>query len=192
MSYKTSGFYKDFIFSGFGGQGILIAGTLLCYAALKESREVTFFPSYGVEMRGGAANCYVVMSDCQIGSPIPSHPEVGVLMSVPALEKFQNTIKKGGTLFINDDIIHREDVTRSDVTKYFLSANRVSSEVVGNDRLANMVVLGFMAKMTNCIKIESLINSIKEVVSEKHKKFIPLNEKAILAGVELCNKEKGD
>ncbi|GAB4440689.1 MAG: 2-oxoacid:acceptor oxidoreductase family protein [bacterium] len=189
--FSKSVFYKDFLLSGFGGQGILIAGTLLCYAALKEKREVTFFPSYGVEMRGGAANCYVVISDHTIGSPIPSHPEIAIIMSSPALERFQNTIKTGGTVFINDDIIAKEDFTREDVISYFVSANKVSSEAVGNDKLANMVMLGFMAEATKCVKIESLLHSIKEVVSEKHKKFIPLNEKAICAGAELFNNIKG-
>lgn len=191
MSSKSASFYKDFIFAGFGGQGILISGTLLCYAALKEGRDVTFFPSYGVEMRGGAANCYVVISDHTIGSPIPSHPEIAIIMSSPALERFQNTIKTGGTVFINDDIIAKEDFTREDVKSYFISANKVSSEAVGNDKLANMVMLGFMAEATKYVKIESLLCSIKEVVSEKHKKFIPLNEKAIRAGAELFNNIKG-
>lgn len=191
MSFKSSGFYKDFLFSGFGGQGILIAGNLLCFAALKEGREVTFFPSYGVEMRGGAANCYVVMSDHIIGSPIPSYPEIAIIMSSPALDRFQNVVKEGGIVFINNDIIPKEEVTRKDVKSYFVSANKISSEAVGNERLANMVILGFMVEATKCVKIDSLLSSIKEVVSEKHKKLIPLNEKAILAGVELFKNIKG-
>jgi len=191
MSSKSGHFYKDFVFSGFGGQGILISGTLLCYAALKEGREVTFFPSYGVEMRGGAANCFIVISDNKIGSPIPSSPEYGVIMSTPALDRFQNVVKKDGILFINDDIVQRDDVTRNDVKKFFVSANKVSTEAVGNDRLANMVILGYLVEMTGCVKLQSLLASIKDVVSEKHKRFIPLNEKAILAGAELY-KSKGE
>lgn len=191
MSSNPNVFYKDFVFSGFGGQGILIAGTLLCYAALKEGREVTFFPSYGVEMRGGAANCYVVISNKTIGSPIPSHPEIGFIMSVPALERFQGIIKKGGLLFLNEDIIQREEVTREDLKSYFISANKISSEVVGNDRLANMVLLGFMVAATKCVEIKNLISSLKEVVSEKHKRLLPLNQKAIMAGAELFNNFKG-
>ncbi len=191
MSSKKHGFYNDFVFAGFGGQGILISGTLLCYAALKEEREVTFFPSYGVEMRGGAANCYVVISDRKIGSPIPSAPQTGIIMSTPALDRFQDVIKENGLLLINEDIIQKESVTRDNVNKYFIAANMVSAEAVGNDRLANMVMLGFMTALTKCVDVKSLLSSIKEVVSEKHKRLIPLNEKAILAGVELFKKMRG-
>ncbi len=192
MSFKNSHFYKDFVFAGFGGQGILISGTLLCYAALKEGKEVTFFPSYGVEMRGGAANCYVVISDKKIGSPIPSTPEYAIIMSSPALDRFQNVVKKGGVLFINDDIVQKEDVVRDDVNKLFISANKISNDVVGNDKLANMVILGYVAAMADVVQVQSLIASIKDVVSEKHKRFIPLNEKAIIAGAEHYNSSKGD
>ncbi len=189
MSSKNK-FYKDLVFSGFGGQGILIAGNLLCYAALLEDREVTFFPSYGVEMRGGAANCYIVISNRQIGSPIPSHPEIGMIMSLPALKRFENVIKSGGTLFINSDIISPEEVEREDVKKLFINANSISKEVAGSDRLANMVMLGYLSKQFSIVKKESLISAIKEIVSEKHKKMIPLNEKAILAGYNF--KEIGE
>ncbi len=183
--FSKKDFYIDLVFSGFGGQGILIAGNLLCYAALIEGREVTFFPSYGVEMRGGAANCYVVISNKQIGSPIPSHPEIGLIMSLPALKRFENSIKSGGQLIINSDIISKEDLTREDVNKFFIDANKISNDAIGNDRLANMVMLGYIARKFSIVKKDSLIRAIKDVVSEKHKKMIPLNEKAILAGYEL-------
>ncbi len=185
----SSKYYYEFVFSGFGGQGILISGNLLCYAAILENREVTFFPSYGVEMRGGAANCYVVLSDSQIGSPIPSHPMAGIIMSTPALQKFLPIIRKDGLVLINSDIISKEDVNRNDLNVKYIDANRVSAEVIGNERLANMVMLGYLVGYTKCVKLESLIKSIHEVVSEKHKKFIPLNEKAILAGNDLYEKE---
>lgn len=191
MSSKAAHFYNDFIFSGFGGQGILIAGNLLCYAALKEGREVTFFPSYGVEMRGGAANCYVVISDTTIGSPLPSYPEFGMFMSVPAVDRFISVIKPGGTIFINEDIVTKDDVKRDDVTKVFLNANKISAETVGNDKLANLIMLGYIVEATKCVKLKSLLDSIKDVVSEKHKKLIPFNEKAISAGAELFLKLGG-
>jgi 2-oxoglutarate ferredoxin oxidoreductase subunit gamma len=185
----SSKYYYEFVFSGFGGQGILISGNLLCYAAILENREVTFFPSYGVEMRGGAANCYVVLSDSQIGSPIPSFPMAGIIMSTPALQKFLPVIRKGGLVLINSDIVSKEDVNRNDLNVKYIDANRISAEVIGNERLANMVMLGYLVGYTKCVKIESLIKSIHEVVSEKHKKFIPLNEKALLAGNDLYEKE---
>jgi 2-oxoglutarate ferredoxin oxidoreductase subunit gamma len=184
MSYKGENFYMDFVFAGFGGQGILISGNLLCLAALNEEREVTFFPSYGVEMRGGAANCYVVISKKPIGSPIPSHPAVGIIMSLPALERFQGIVKPGGHLLVNTDIVPEKEVNRDDVTKTFISANKISTDVVGSEKLANMVMLGFLVKKFNCVKIDSVISAIKDIVSEKHKKMIPLNEKAVLAGAE--------
>lgn len=184
----SSKYYFDFVFSGFGGQGILIAGNLLCYAAILENREVTFFPSYGVEVRGGAANCYVVLSDSQIGSPIPSHPAGGIIMSTPALNKFLPMIKANGLVLINSDIVSTEDIGRDDLDIRLIPANKLSSEVIGNERLANMVMLGYLVAATKCVRVECLVNSIREVVSEKHKKMIPLNEKAILAGVELFEK----
>lgn len=186
----SSKYYYDFVFSGFGGQGILIAGNLLCHSALLEKKEVTFFPSYGVEMRGGSANCYVVLSDTQIGSPIPSHPMAGIIMSTPALIRFLPIIKKEGIVLINSDIISKEDVDRDDLDIRFIEANKISSEVIGNERLANMVMLGYLTALTKCVKVDSLLKSIHEVVSEKHKKLIPLNEKAILAGVELYEKQE--
>jgi len=185
----SSKYYYEFVFSGFGGQGILISGNLLCYAAILENREVTFFPSYGVEMRGGAANCYVVLSDSHIGSPIPSYPMAGIIMSTPALQKFLPVIRKDGIVLINSDIVSKKDVNRNDLNIKYIDANRISAEVIGNERLANMVMLGYLVGYTKCVKLESLIKSIHEVVSEKHKKFIPLNEKAILAGNDLYEKE---
>lgn len=182
---SSNNFYIDLVFSGFGGQGILIAGNLLCYSALLEGREVTFFPSYGVEMRGGAANCYIVIADRQIGSPIPSHPQIGMIMSLPALKRFENVIKTGGNLIINSDIVSPDEIERDDVKKVFINANTISKEVSGNDRLANMVMLGYIVKKFSIVKKENLISAIKEIVSEKHKKMIPLNEKAILAGYNL-------
>ncbi len=184
----SSKYYFDFVFSGFGGQGILIAGNLLCYAAILENREVTFFPSYGVEMRGGAANCYVVLSDSQIGSPIPSHPMASIIMSTPALNKFLPIIKNNGIVIINSDIVSIKDLQREDLNISLIPANKLSSEVIGNERLANMVMLGYLVAATKCVCLESLVNSISEVVSEKHKKMIPLNEKAVLAGYELFQK----
>ncbi|MCX7769454.1 MAG: 2-oxoacid:acceptor oxidoreductase family protein [Proteobacteria bacterium] len=186
----SSKYYFDFVFSGFGGQGILIAGNLLCYSAILENREVTFFPSYGVEMRGGSANCYVVLSDSQIGSPIPSHPMGSIIMSTPALIRFLPIIKNNGLVLINSDIISTDDINRKDLDIRLIPANKLSIDVIGNERLANMVMLGYLVSATKCVKIESLVKSIKEVVSEKHKKLIPLNEKAILAGAELFEKDK--
>lgn len=186
----SSKYYFDFVFSGFGGQGILIAGNLLCFSAILENKEVTFFPSYGVEMRGGAANCYVVLSDSQIGSPIPSHPMGSIIMSTPALIKFLPIIKENGLVLINSDIVSSEEINRDDLDIRLIPANKLSIDAIGNERLANMVMLGYLVSATKCVKIESLIKSIKEVVSEKHKKLIPMNEKAILAGFELFEKEK--
>lgn len=184
MSYKDDKAYMDFVFAGFGGQGILISGNLLCHAALNEGKEVTFFPSYGVEMRGGAANCYVVISKKPIGSPIPSQPETGLIMSLPALERFQAIVKPGGHLLVNTDIVPEEEVNRNDVEKIFIPANKISTDIVGSEKLANMVMLGYIVEKFKCVKTESVISAIKEVVGEKHKKMIPLNEKAILTGAE--------
>lgn len=184
MPHNTS--YVDIVMSGFGGQGILLSGNLMCYAAINGGKEVTFFPSYGAEMRGGAANCYVTISDRPIGSPIPSSPAVGMIMSQPALERFQSVIKTGGHIYVNTDIIKEELVVRDDLKKMFIPANRISIDVAGSERLANMVMVGALVADTGVLPVDAVMKALGDVVSSRHKALIPLNEKAIAAGVEYA------
>lgn len=171
------------IMAGFGGQGILLIGNMLAYAGLEEGKHVTYMPSYGVEMRGGTANCTVVISDEPIGSPIVGKPESAIVMNLPSLKKFESWIKAGGSLFLNTSLISREQQTRKDINVYPVAANDLAKEI-GNARLANMILIGACVEATNIVTQTSLINSLSKVISERNAQFIPKNIKAIKIGAQ--------
>jgi len=154
--------YKDVIIAGFGGQGIIFAGKLLAYAGLKEEREVVFYPSYGAEMRGGTANCTVIISDSLIPSPIISRPSSAIIMSYPAFEKFLPRIKQGGQVVVNTSLI-RERINRRDLEVIEIPANEIA-EKLGSGKAANMVILSLNEVLsgdkTDLLKINE--NSLRE------------------------------
>ena len=171
------------IMAGFGGQGILLIGNMLAYAALEEGKHVTYMPSYGVEMRGGTANCTVVTSDEPIGSPIVGKPESVIVMNLPSLKKFESWIKPGGNLFFNTSLISPDQQTRRDITVYPVTANDLATEM-GNARLANMILIGAYAETTGVVSQTSLISSLSKVISERNARFIPQNVEAIKLGAQ--------
>lgn len=175
----------DLIIAGFGGQGILMVGNLLSIAAMEEGRQVTYFPAYGVEMRGGTANCTVVISDEEIGSPVVGHPRSCVVMNAPSLEKYQPLMEAGGTLVVNSSLVERSGVTRTDLDVLFVPANEIAREV-GSLQLASMVALGAYAAKTGVVRIETLCGCLPKVVSKKYEKFIPLNIHALKEGAALA------
>ena len=130
----------EIIIAGFGGQGVLFGGQLLTYAAMDEGKEVTWIPSYGPEMRGGTANCTVVISDEEIGSPMVSNPQAAIVMNLPSLDKYEPLIKPGGVLVINESMVDRKPV-RKDIKVVMLKANDIA-EKLGDRRMSNMVMLG--------------------------------------------------
>ena len=174
---------EKIIIAGFGGQGIMSLGQMLCYSGMEEGREVSWLPSYGPEMRGGTANCHVIVSDENVASPIVSIADTAIVMNLPSLDKFESRIKKGGRLFINSSLIDRK-AQRDDIEVYYIPANDIANGL-GNSRVAGMVVMGAYLKKTGTVKPESVIKSLKKVLGEKKAGLIPINEKALNAGGEL-------
>ena len=146
------------IIAGFGGQGVMLMGQLLSFAATELDLHTLWFPSYGPETRGGTANCSVTISEDSVNSPVISTPDSIIVMNKPSLSKFQPKLKKGGNLFLNTSLVKNE-VVRDDVNVYEIKANDIALEL-GNLRVANMVVLGAYLAVTNVFSEEQIINSL--------------------------------
>lgn len=175
--------YENVIVAGFGGQGVLFIGRLLAYAAMKEGRNVTWIPSYGPEMRGGTANCTVVISDGVIGSPVITSPNALIVMNNPSLDTFEPRLKTGGLLIMNSSLITRE-TKRKNVAVVKVPANKIAFEL-GNDRAANMVVLGTYIARTKVVTKESILEALKESLSEKKMALFEINKIALKKGIEI-------
>ena len=173
---------RDVIMAGFGGQGILLIGKMLAYAGMHEGMEVSWLPSYGPEMRGGTANCTVVISDKPVGSPVIRSPRAVVAMNLPSLEKFEPDVREGGLLLINSSLINR-GAERDDLTVIEIPANEVASEL-GNPRGANMVALGAYLGATDAVPVDSVIEVVRETFSAKPA-VIDVNIEALRRGYEL-------
>jgi len=176
--------YYDVVIAGFGGQGVMLIGNLLAYAAMHSGKNVTFFPSYGVEMRGGTANCTVVISDDEIGSPVVGTPKSLIMMNLPSLEKFQSRLEEDGILIYNESLIPKNAVKVKKANVIPIKMNDIALEL-GNPRLANMIAIGAYIKLTKVVDIEMLKNSLKDVISERNLKYIPQNIEAIEKGYSL-------
>ncbi len=170
------------VFSGFGGQGVLMMGYSFAVAAMWEDREVTYLPSYGAEVRGGTANCTVAISDEEIASPIASSPDFAVVMNKPSLYAFQNKLRSGGMLFINTTMVDEEPV-RKDIQAVNVDAGRLAEEL-GDMRTANMIMLGAFVRKTNLITLDNLVRSLEEIFEGK-KKVIDMNAKALKNGYDI-------
>lgn len=178
--------YHDVLIAGTGGQGILVIGNLLAEAALAEGFEVTFLPSYGVEMRGGNANCTVVLADRPIGSPSVNTPEVVMVMSRRANQMYEPKVLPGGPLILNSSLVPVTDVKRKDVELLAFPMNEIAKEL-GNSRLANMVAFGVYLGKTGVVKPASVEAGLEEVISERNRKYIPQNLAAIAHGMKLVS-----
>jgi len=174
-------FYYDVITSGFGGQGIMIIGNLLAYAAMKEGRYVTYLPIYGVEMRGGTANCTVVISSKEIGSPVVERPHAAIVMNLPSLIKYEPRILPKGLLLINSSLIDLKETSRKDIEILPIPVNDIAIDN-GNPKLANMVALGAFIEKTKLVRMASLLESFEKVLDERYHHLIPSNIKAIEVG----------
>ena len=163
-------------FSGTGGQGIMLMGQLVSSAAIHEDKETTFFPSYGPEMRGGTANCTVIVSDKPISSPLISESDCIIVMNLPSMLKFEPTLKPGGIMFLNESLIHQE-AKRSDITIVKIPASDLALEL-GESRVANIIMLGAFARTTDIVSPEELEKVINDTFSAKRKELAELNFKA--------------
>lgn len=179
----TKPFYYDLIVAGFGGQGVLAIGNLLAYAAMKEGRHVTFLPTYGVEMRGGTANCTVVISSKEIGSPIVHRPHAVISMNLPSLIKYGLRVLPDGLLMVNSSLIDLKEVSRTDVDLLAIPVNDIANQN-GYTKMANMIALGAFIEKTKLVRMSSVFNSLEKVFDERYHALIPSNIKAIEIGAE--------
>ena len=170
----------EIITAGFGGQGVLFTGQLLTYAAMDEGREVTWIPSYGPEMRGGTANCTVVISDEEIGSPMVSEPQAVIAMNLPSLDKYESRVRPGGVLVVNESMVDRE-VARQDIKVVMVKANEIAEEL-GDKRMTNMVLLGALIANLPVIPLESIEKALAGHLPERHHKLLPKNYEALKRG----------
>ncbi|MEW6374712.1 MAG: 2-oxoacid:acceptor oxidoreductase family protein [Thermodesulfobacteriota bacterium] len=177
-------FYYDVIISGFGGQGVMVIGNLLAYAAMKEGRHVTYLPIYGVEMRGGTANCTVVLSSREIGSPVVERPHGAIVMNLPSLIKYEPRILSDGLLLINSSLIDLKETSRKDIKFLPIPVNDIAIEN-GNPKLANMIALGAFIEKTKLVRMTSLFESLEKILDERYHQLIPSNIKAIQIGAEF-------
>ena len=173
---------NQFLFSGFGGQGILFAGKLMAYKGLMDEKQVSWLPSYGPEMRGGTASCSVIISDEQVGSPIVQNPNILIAMNLPSLDKFESTVTEGGMIFLDSTLIERK-VQRDDVKVFYIPATRLASEN-GMPTLANMIIIGKILKELGQFNDESVELALKKVISAKRADMIEVNHKAMKIGAE--------
>jgi len=173
----------EILIAGFGGQGVLFAGQLLAYAGMDEGKEVTWIPSYGPEMRGGTANCTVVIADEEIGSPLVRHPQAVVAMNRPSLDKYEMVIQPGGLLVINASMVDRE-VEREDVRVVALPGNEIAEEL-GDRRMTNMVLLGGLLANLPVLSLEALERALRAHLPVRHHRLLPLNVQALQRGAQF-------
>ena len=171
---------EEVLFAGFGGQGILLAGQLVAKAAMDDGLFATWFPSYGPEMRGGTANCIVVYSDDEIGSPITSQYDTAIVMNQPSFDKFQKMVKPGGTLVVNTSLI-QIDQRRADIEIVEVQANHLAQEVA-TDRSANVVIVGAFNALRRHLKHETLQQVLRDTFASKGQKVVEANLRALDAG----------
>ncbi|MBQ3085120.1 MAG: 2-oxoacid:acceptor oxidoreductase family protein [Clostridia bacterium] len=166
--------------AGFGGQGVLFAGKFIAYKGLLENQEVSWLPSYGPEMRGGTANCSVILSETPVGSPIISNPDVLIAMNLPSLDKFEAATVAGGFIFVDSTLIGRK-VEREDVKAFYIPATKMAADA-GIPTLANMIMMGKMIKETGIVNYDDITEALKKVVSAKRANLMELNIKALEMG----------
>ncbi|MEJ5257759.1 MAG: 2-oxoacid:acceptor oxidoreductase family protein [Fervidobacterium sp.] len=172
------------IFAGFGGQGVMLMGQIISLAGMIQGKNVTWMPSYGPEMRGGTANCTVVISDEPVASPVTDKAEVIVAMNIPSLLKFESHVEKDGFLFLNESVIDRE-AHRNDISIVKVPCNEIADEL-GNLKVANMVMLGAVVGATNVVDAESIFKALEKKLSGGKASLIEVNKQAILKGMEIA------
>ena len=177
----------EIIIAGFGGQGILFAGQLMTYAAMDNGFEVTWIPSYGPEMRGGTANCTVVIADEEIGAPTVRNPKAALVFNLPSFDKYEPLVIPGGVLIANKSLIDR-DFKRSDVHAVLIPANEIA-ESLGDKRLTNMVMLGAMLDRLPILPVEAIEKALAAHIPERHRRLLPTNYQALRTGAEFAQKE---
>ena len=171
------------LIAGFGGQGVLFAGKFLAYKGMVEDKNISWLPSYGPEMRGGTANCSVVLSDIPVGSPIITTPDVLVAMNLPSLQKFVDTVVPGGKIFVDSTLIDAK-VERTDVEVFYVPATQMAKDA-GFSTLANMILMGKVIKETGAVRFDNNLETLKSFIPAKKEKLIDINCQALQAGYDF-------
>jgi len=177
----------EIVIAGFGGQGVLFAGQILTYAAMDAGMVVTWIPSYGPEMRGGTANCTVIVADEEIGSPLVRRPRGVIALNLPSLDKYESLITPGGAMIVNASLVNR-GVARTDIHSSLVPAQEIA-ESLGDRRLTNVVTVGSLLALLPVLSIEAVEKALEDHLPERHKKLLPLNIKALRAGADFVRKE---
>ena len=171
---------RELLFAWFGGQGLLFSGKVLAYKGLNKEKNVSWLPSYGPEMRGGTANCSVILSDDPVGAPIISNPDVLVAMNLPSLDKYESKVKPGGTIFVDSSLIERK-VERDDINVYYVPATRLAGEN-GAPTLANMILMGKLLQVFGEYDEEYVKKALGKCISARHADLLDLNLKCMEIG----------
>jgi len=177
---------KKTVFAGFGGQGVLMMGYVFALAVMKDGLNVTYLPSYGAEVRGGTANCTVVVSDDEIASPVASSPEFAVVLNKPSMSKFEGMMSTGGLMILNSSLIDTEP-SRQDIEVVKIPANDMAAEL-GSERTVNMIMLGAFAAKSKITSLDSIMNGLSEIVKGKKSSLMKLNRIALDKGAEYVSK----
>ncbi len=175
---------EEIVIAGFGGQGVLSMGMILCYAGMMEEKEVSWMPSYGPEMRGGTANCIVIVSDSKVSSPIISKFDTVIALNQPSVDKFEKAVKPGGTLIYDTTNIINPP-TREDIDLVGIDGSNEAAKME-NTKVLNMIMLGSFLKKKPIIEYDNIIAGLKQVLPERYHHLLPLNEKALNRGMELA------
>lgn len=174
---------QEIIFAGFGGQGVLSMGMTLAYSCMIENKEVSWMPSYGPEMRGGTANCTVILSEKAISSPIISQYDTAIILNQPSMDKFETHVKPGGSLFYEANNIIQKPA-RTDISIFEIPAATEAAKLE-NAKTMNMIMLGAYLGVHPVVEVSSILEGLKKVLPERHHHLLPLNEKALRKGMEL-------
>jgi 2-oxoglutarate ferredoxin oxidoreductase subunit gamma len=174
---------EEIIIAGFGGQGVMSMGQLIAYAGMLEGKGVSWLPSYGPEQRGGTANCAVVVSDEPVGSPLVTTPSAAIVLNNPSFDKFEPRVRPGGLLIVNSSIVVRNS-KRKDIKIIELTATDIANDL-GNARVANLILLGAFLESTRIVSPESVLESLKKVLSSNKHHLLEINKKALQKGASL-------
>jgi len=177
---------KEIIIAGFGGQGVLFGGQVLAYAAMDSGKEVTWIPSYGPEMRGGTANCTVIIADEEIGSPLVKNPPLAIALNLPSLDKYEDILASGGTLIVNRSMVDR-DAKRDDINVIFVPCNEIA-EAIGDKRLLNMVAVGALLTALPELTLQDIEKALEGHLPARHQHLLPKNYEALKRGYEAAQK----
>ena len=177
---------KEIIIAGFGGQGVLFSGQVLAYAAMDTGKDVTWIPSYGPEMRGGTANCTVVIADNEIGSPLVKNPPLAIALNLPSFDKYEEALATDGTLIVNQSMVDR-DAKRDDINVIFVPCSEIAEEI-GDKKLMNMVAMGALLTALPEISVKDVEKALEGHLPARHKHLLPKNYEALKRGYEAAQK----